>query len=61
MHIRSGHWTGPVKLINGRTSSQPTLEIRDDKLVVVYQGAKDNKLYWQALNYLPPSALESNY
>ena len=61
MHIRSGHWTGPVKLINGRTSTQPTLEIRDDKLVVVYQGAKDNKLYWQALNYLPESALKSNY
>lgn len=61
MHIRSGRWTGAVQLVNGRTGTQPTLEIRDDKLVVVYQGAQDGKLYWQALDYLPASARTSNY
>lgn len=52
MHLRSGAWTGAVKLTNGTAASQPAIQILNDWLYVVYRGT-DNKLYWQRMPYLP--------
>ena len=53
MHLRSGVWTGAVKLTKGKAASQPAIQIFDDWLYVIYRGTDDNKLYWQRLPYLP--------
>jgi hypothetical protein len=52
MHLRSGAWTGAVKLAQGKAASQPAIQILDDWLYVVYRGT-DNKLYSQRMEYLP--------
>ena len=58
MHLRSGVWTGAVKLAKGKAASQPAIQILDDWLYVIYRGAEDNKLYWQRLPYLPKERVE---